>query len=79
MITYLLQFLDVHNLQLIYSNASGLIEQGQYIFDMLWNMAIPYAQKLTQIEYDDKVKYETAPLHYINADGTIALVVSRKQ
>ena len=39
---------------------------------MLWNTAIPYAQKLRQIEYDE-VKYETAPLHYINADGTIAL------
>ena len=57
--------------QLIYSNASEVIEQGQYIFDMLWNTAIPYVQKLRQIAHDDKVKYETTPLHNIN--GTIVL------
>jgi two-component system, OmpR family, sensor histidine kinase VicK len=59
--------------QLIRGNASGMIEQGQYVFDMLWNAAIPYMQKLRHIEHDDKVKYETAPLHHINTDGTIVL------
>jgi hypothetical protein len=40
-------------------------------------MAIPYTQKLRQIEHGE-VKYETEPLHYINTDGTIVLDNSEK-
>ena len=36
-----------------------MIEQGQYIFDMLWNMATPYEQKVRLIEHDERLKYET--------------------
>ena len=36
---------------------------------MLWKITIPYAQKLRQIEHDDKVK-DTAP---VNTDGTTVL------
>jgi hypothetical protein len=36
-----------------------VIEQGQYIFDMLWKMATPYEQKVRLIEHDERLKYET--------------------
>ena len=46
--------------QVIYSNVREVIEQGQYIFDTLWNTAIPAEQKIREIEegithYESKV------------------------
>ena len=32
--------------QVIYSNVKEVVEQGQYIFDTLWNAAIPAEQKI---------------------------------
>ena len=36
--------------QVIYSNAKEVVEQGQYIFDTLWNNGLPALQKLKEIE-----------------------------
>ena len=36
--------------QIIYSNVKEIVEQGQYIFDTLWNRAIPAEQKINEIE-----------------------------
>ena len=37
-------------IQAIYSNAKEVVEQGQYIFDTLWNNGTPAFQKLKEIE-----------------------------
>ena len=36
--------------QVIYSNVKEVVEQGQYIFDTLWNGAIPSERKIREIE-----------------------------
>lgn len=36
--------------QVIYSNVRVLVEQNQYLFDTLWNKAIPAEQKIAEIE-----------------------------
>jgi signal transduction histidine kinase len=36
--------------QVIYSNVREVVEHGQYIFDTLWNAAIPAAKKIREIE-----------------------------
>ena len=36
--------------QVIYSNVKEVVEQGQYIFDTLWNAAIPSERKIREIE-----------------------------
>jgi two-component system, OmpR family, sensor histidine kinase VicK len=36
--------------QLIYSNVKALVEQQQYMFDALWNKAIPAKQRIKEIE-----------------------------
>jgi two-component system, OmpR family, sensor histidine kinase VicK len=36
--------------QVIYSNVKEVVEQGQYIFDTLWNAAIPAQKKIREIE-----------------------------
>ncbi len=36
--------------QVIYSNVKEVVEQGQYIFDTLWNASIPAEQKIREIE-----------------------------
>jgi two-component system, OmpR family, sensor histidine kinase VicK len=46
--------------QVIYSNVREVVEQGQYIFDTLWNTAIPAELKIREIEegithYESKV------------------------
>jgi hypothetical protein len=37
-------------MQVIYSNVKEVVEQGQYIFDTLWNAAIPAEQRIKEIE-----------------------------
>ena len=44
--------------QVIYSNVKEVVEQGQYIFDTLWNAAIPSEQKIREIE-EGVTQYET--------------------
>jgi nitrogen-specific signal transduction histidine kinase len=36
--------------QVFYSNVNEVVEQGQYIFDTLWNVAIPAEWKIREIE-----------------------------
>ncbi|MDQ6668838.1 MAG: HAMP domain-containing histidine kinase [Thermoproteota archaeon] len=36
--------------QLLYSNMKTIVEQQQYIFDTLWNKAIPAEQKIKEVE-----------------------------
>ena len=36
--------------QVIYSNVNEVVEQGQYIFDTLWNAATPAERKIREIE-----------------------------
>jgi hypothetical protein len=35
--------------QVIYSNVKEVVEKGQYIFDTLWNAAIPAEKKIREI------------------------------
>lgn len=44
--------------QVIYSSVKEVVEQGQYIFDTLWNAAIPAEKKIREIE-DGIVPYYT--------------------
>jgi nitrogen-specific signal transduction histidine kinase len=44
--------------QVIYSNVREVVEQGQYIFDTLWNVAVPAEKKIREIE-EGKISYET--------------------
>jgi two-component system sensor histidine kinase VicK len=44
--------------EVIYSNAQGFVQQGQYIFDALWNKAVPAEQKIKEIE-EGVIRYET--------------------
>ena len=43
---------------LIYSDVDEVVAQGQYIFDTLWNNAIPARKKIMEIE-EGKTKHET--------------------
>ena len=36
--------------QIIYSNVKEIVEQQQYIFDTLWNKALPAEEKFREIE-----------------------------
>jgi two-component system, OmpR family, sensor histidine kinase VicK len=44
--------------QVIFSSVKEVVEQGQYIFDTLWNTAIPAEQKIKEIE-EGILHYET--------------------
>ncbi|HEU4822132.1 MAG TPA: ATP-binding protein [Nitrososphaeraceae archaeon] len=44
--------------QVIYSNVREVVEQGQYLFDTLWNSAISADQKIREIE-EGIIRYET--------------------
>jgi two-component system sensor histidine kinase VicK len=44
--------------EVIYSNVKEVVEQGQYIFDTLWNSTISAEQKIKEIE-EGIIRYET--------------------
>ena len=50
--------------QVIYSNVKEVVEQGQYIFDTLWNAAIPAERKIREIE-EGIIRYETRIIEII--------------
>jgi two-component system, OmpR family, sensor histidine kinase VicK len=50
----------------IYSNVKEVVEQGQYIFDTLWNNGVPALQKLKEIE---EGKIETSTMTRIIENG----------
>ena len=41
----------------IYSNVEELVEQGQSIFDALWNSAVPAGQRIRELEEGSEVEY----------------------
>ena len=43
------------HLQLIYSNVDEIVEQQNYIFETLWNKAIPSEQRITELEENKTV------------------------
>jgi hypothetical protein len=43
--------------QLIYSNARQIVEQHQYLFETLWNKAIPAKQRIKEIEQGIKREF----------------------
>ena len=43
--------------QLLYSNMKTIVGQQQYIFDTLWNKAIPAEQKIKEIEEGREAEY----------------------
>src|ERR687897_430993 len=47
--------------QVIYSNVREVVEQGQYIFDTLWNTATPAEKKIREIE-EGTIHYESKVL-----------------
>ena len=44
--------------QVIYSNVKEVVEQGQYIFDTLWNASVSAEHKIREIE-NGIIPYET--------------------
>src|SRR6476620_145854 len=48
--------------ELVYSNLTQVVQQGQNTFDLLWEKAIPAEQKIKEIE-ERKVKPKTEVLH----------------
>jgi two-component system sensor histidine kinase VicK len=47
--------------QVIYSNVREVVEQGQYIFDTLWNTATPAEKKIREVE-EGTIHYESKVL-----------------
>nr|MDQ3967255.1 hypothetical protein [Thermoproteota archaeon] len=45
--------------EVIYSNVKEVVEQGQYIFDTLWNSAISAEKKIKEIEEGGVTRYGT--------------------
>src|SRR6188472_242417 len=58
--------------QVIYSNVKEVVEQGQYIFDTLWNQAISAEQRIREIE-EGIIRYGTKVIE--NSDEIIKEMV----
>jgi two-component system sensor histidine kinase VicK len=43
--------------QILYSNVTEIVEQHQYLFDTLWNKAIPARQKIRELEKDIEAEF----------------------
>jgi two-component system, OmpR family, sensor histidine kinase VicK len=50
--------------QAVYSNISEFVEQQQYIFDNIWNIAIPAEERIKEIEEGRVIRNETKLLKY---------------
>jgi two-component system, OmpR family, sensor histidine kinase VicK len=55
----------------IYSNVKEVVEQGQYIFDTLWNAAIPAEKKIREIEMGSVPAAEPATIIENNPEEII--------
>ncbi|HEY6536998.1 MAG TPA: hypothetical protein VIY08_14570, partial [Candidatus Nitrosocosmicus sp.] len=44
-------------LELIYSNVKRMVEQQQYVFDILWNVGIPSVKKINEIEEGIEIEF----------------------
>jgi two-component system sensor histidine kinase VicK len=56
---------------IIYSNVKEVVEQGQYIFDTLWNAAIPAEKKIREIEMGSVPAAEPATIIENNPEEII--------
>lgn len=45
--------------QAVYSNIREVVEQQQYVFDNFWNKAIPFEERIKEIEEGRTIHYET--------------------
>ena len=43
--------------ELIYSNVKKIVEQQQYIFDILWNKSIPLVKKIKEVEEGIEIEF----------------------
>jgi signal transduction histidine kinase len=48
--------------QAVYSKIREVVEQQQYVFDNLWNKAIPFEERIKEIEEGRAIHYETKVL-----------------
>jgi hypothetical protein len=67
--------------QILFSNAKSLVKQQVYLFDNLWNMAIPLSIKSKDMEYEDKVKSKRMITNYeeINKEIKSLIELTKKE
>ena len=66
--------------QVIYSNVKAVLEQQQYVFETLWNKAIPAEQRLREIEEGIEAEvFETITNHEVISQILVDLAKSVKK
>ena len=66
--------------QVIYSNVRSILDQQQYVFETLWNKAIPAEQRLREIEEGIEVEvFETITNHEVVSQILVDLAKSVKK
>jgi two-component system, OmpR family, sensor histidine kinase VicK len=66
--------------QVIYSNVKAILEQQQYVFETLWNKAIPAQQRLREIEEGIEAEvFETITNHEVISQILVDLAKSVKK
>ena len=66
--------------QVIYSNVKAILEQQQYVFETLWNKAIPGEQRLREIEEGIEAEvFETITNHEVISQILVDLAKSVKK
>ena len=67
-------------LQVIYSNVRAIVDQQQYVFETLWNKAIPAEQRLREIEEGIEAEvFETITNHEVVSQILVDLAKSVKK
>ena len=66
--------------QVVYSNVKAILEQQQYVFETLWNKAIPAEQRLREIEEGIEAEvFETITNHEVVSQILVDLAKSVKK
>ena len=65
--------------QILFSNSKSLVEQQGYLFDNLWNMAIPLSVKSKDIEYEDKLKSQRILTDYEEIQKEIESLIEQSK
>lgn len=66
--------------QVIYSNVRAILDQQQYVFETLWNKAIPAEQRLREIEEGIEAEvFETITNHEVASQILVDLAKSVKK
>jgi two-component system, OmpR family, sensor histidine kinase VicK len=66
--------------QVIYSNVRAILDQQQYVFETLWNKAIPAEQNLREIEEGIEAEvFETITNHEVVSQILVDLAKSVKK